>query len=300
MTGTGKAIMTKAKDLIEKNRIDKICELVSELKNSMKMSIGKATEIGELLAKQKEETSHGKWMNWVKKNIPISLKTAERWMKLYEYRATLKVDNMTIFKGKDKWPFLGEQHGLAGAYEEIREHESKVQQAEYDDFLKRKDEIEQSNKELLAQRRPHYQPEGWNKDLEKIYKEMKDRDKKKKYDKYKKEHKKKCAKEEIEEREAIDTFEEFIPEIEKDLDAIWIRQNIGRRLAKIKDIKTRIQVTEKLINLLGKYLIECQKGYQLGRLGLKKSNLKTINKRRVPSPVGPWVKAWGLFYFFIR
>lgn len=76
---------------IEKNRIQEIKQLHSEIAGYTKITLDKAIRIGELLTAQKAELKHGKFMSWIKDNLPFSDRTARDYMKIFVNREKLKM-----------------------------------------------------------------------------------------------------------------------------------------------------------------------------------------------------------------
>ena len=75
---------------IQKSRVDKIAVLHNEIGGYLKMTLGKAIEIGGLLVEQKAELKHGEWLSWVKENLPFSERLARDYMKFHDNRDELK------------------------------------------------------------------------------------------------------------------------------------------------------------------------------------------------------------------
>lgn len=68
---------------------EKILKLHREIQIALSKSLQNAYAIGELLFQQKEMIEHKYFTQWIKDNMPISPRTAQRYMKLYEYKETL-------------------------------------------------------------------------------------------------------------------------------------------------------------------------------------------------------------------
>ena len=114
--------------------IQKINELHNRLSGGLKKTVEWAIEIGRLLAEEKEKCEHGKWLEWVDSNCVFKEKTAQRYLKLYEYRAktTLMSD-------------------LQEAYLQI----------EYLEKTKKEQEKNESIKKYKAYKETGEKPEGW-------------------------------------------------------------------------------------------------------------------------------------------
>ena len=260
---------------IEKSRIEKINKLISEIKISLKMNVEKAINVGELLTEQKGEMGHGKWLNWAKKNLDISLSTAENWMKMYRYKSQLKIVNVTNLRTglDDTFPYsFLSGGGLSEAYRQVKVIEGKIKNREEEEFREKVDKtIEElssplsENRKLIDRRRPHYQPEGWNKTLEIIYQKEKKEERERPYNERQQQYAEKENKWEEQNRAMITTFTGFfgtIPERTKDSDVIWIMETVRRNLNKIKDIKIKRKTVEAVIGFLQEYIDLCDIEYK--------------------------------------
>ena len=81
---------------IEPSKIDRIMQLHAEIVGAVRMSIGKAIEIGELLETEKAKISHGEWSKWVGGNLPFDIRTAQRYMKANANRDRIKYDSVSL------------------------------------------------------------------------------------------------------------------------------------------------------------------------------------------------------------
>lgn len=79
----------------DKSRIEEIYSLHKEIVGNLKSALENAVRIGELLTEQKKILAHGKFMEWVKANLPFNHRTADRYMSVYRHRDELKMDNVT-------------------------------------------------------------------------------------------------------------------------------------------------------------------------------------------------------------
>lgn len=82
---------------MEKNTQD-IIRLHNEIVQSLARSLSDAFRIGELLFEQKGLMEHGKFTSWVKVKLPFSVRTAQRYMKLFQYKQALEnkgIDSIT-------------------------------------------------------------------------------------------------------------------------------------------------------------------------------------------------------------
>jgi len=112
---------------------------LSELNQSLKMSVQKAIKIGELLTEQKEFIGHGNFLSWLEDNLDISQPTAWRYVKLYEH-------NDKIFK----------LNNLQEAYVQIETIERQEKMS-----------AEEKKRLMIAEfRKTGKKPEGWDRSLD--------------------------------------------------------------------------------------------------------------------------------------
>jgi hypothetical protein len=70
-------------------------KLDQEISDWKRMRVEKAMRSGELLIEIKNSLKPGKWTPWVEKNLPYSLRTAQRYMKLFVKKGD-KNDNLSF------------------------------------------------------------------------------------------------------------------------------------------------------------------------------------------------------------
>ena len=80
---------------IERNRINEIVNLHSEIEGLLKLSLDKAIRIGELLYEQKANLKHGEYIPWIKTNLPFTERTGQNYMRLYDNREKLKNESVS-------------------------------------------------------------------------------------------------------------------------------------------------------------------------------------------------------------
>ena len=80
---------------IEKNIVEEMKILHSEIMNSLRMSLKKGIRIGELLNEQKEKLKHGEFTAWVNNNLPFTDRTARNYMRLFQERDKLKTETVS-------------------------------------------------------------------------------------------------------------------------------------------------------------------------------------------------------------
>ncbi|MGD0728364.1 MAG: DUF3102 domain-containing protein [Spirochaetia bacterium] len=80
---------------LEVSRSAEIRRLHEEIGGALRLSVGKAIRIGELLAEQKAIIAHGSWLLWIEANCPFDERTARRYMRLHARREELKSDSVS-------------------------------------------------------------------------------------------------------------------------------------------------------------------------------------------------------------
>ena len=66
-----------------------IAQLHDDVQECMRIGLEKAMQIGELLFEQKKRIKHGKFTRWVAEFLPFSSRTAQNYMRLYNYKKKL-------------------------------------------------------------------------------------------------------------------------------------------------------------------------------------------------------------------
>ncbi len=90
----GKNIVFTEEKVVEENK-RQILQLHNEIREYMKMSLEKAAKIGELLFEQKKRILRGGFIQWVKKNMPFTVRTGQNYMKLFCYIEQLQAKKIT-------------------------------------------------------------------------------------------------------------------------------------------------------------------------------------------------------------
>lgn len=130
-----------------KGIVDQIRKLLDELNSSFKMSVTKATEIGEHLLKVKETLDHGDFLPWLKSNFEMSDETARKYIKLHQYKSKIQLN----------W-------NLQDAYKQIS-------QIEHQEKKKR----EKKDLEIIFEyKRTKKKPKEWDRRHDNLYKKMLD------------------------------------------------------------------------------------------------------------------------------
>jgi hypothetical protein len=89
-------IVSRQKDTVElESNTHNIIKLHQSIVDMLSKSLLAAIEIGKLLFEQKGIIKHGEFTNWVSANLPFTLRTAQRYMKLYQYKEALNAKGVT-------------------------------------------------------------------------------------------------------------------------------------------------------------------------------------------------------------
>jgi hypothetical protein len=72
-----------------------INRLHSEICAAARTTLEKAIRVGELLNQVKESLVHGAWLPWLKENVAFDVRTAQRYMRVFEHRSLLKNDTVS-------------------------------------------------------------------------------------------------------------------------------------------------------------------------------------------------------------
>ena len=78
-----------------KSVIREINALHGELCALARMTLSKAIRLGELLTQAKAALLHGEWLGWLKENVTFNVRTAQRYMGVYQERDLLKNDTVS-------------------------------------------------------------------------------------------------------------------------------------------------------------------------------------------------------------
>lgn len=123
------------------DKTQEIKKELSELNQSLKMSVQKAIKIGELLTQQKEYVGHGNFLSWIENNLDISDKTAEKYMKISDHRNKIELSS-----------------NLQEAYQQIETIERQEKQS-----------AEERKRSMIAEyRKTGKKPYGWDRSLDYI------------------------------------------------------------------------------------------------------------------------------------
>jgi hypothetical protein len=129
------------------DRTSEIKRELSELNQSLKMSVQKAIKIGQLLTEQKEFIGHGNFLSWLEDNIDIQERTAQKYMMIYRHK------NKTALNAD-----------LQEAYNQIETIERQEKMS-----------AEEKKRSLIAEfRKTGNKPEGWDRSLDYIIQKDKD------------------------------------------------------------------------------------------------------------------------------
>lgn len=152
-----------------------INELHKEILQNANDLLKKIIELGRLLTEIKEELGHGKFVKWIDKNALFSMRTAQRYMRIYKNKdliQKIEIDRLTsAYKLLEQPPksdtdvAFEENHEneVEQEYEEIETHIEKPKeknQYEYWNYLSPLIEYMYKTYEVLATTRNHTTPEA--------------------------------------------------------------------------------------------------------------------------------------------
>lgn len=74
----------------EKDILQKIKELHSQIQSGSKQSLQRALKLGSILHTQKSRVGHGNFINWIKKYLPFSERTSRNYLTLHKNKEKIK------------------------------------------------------------------------------------------------------------------------------------------------------------------------------------------------------------------
>ncbi len=74
--------------------VEEICNLHQGILCQARTSLSNAIRIGELLTLSKGGLKHGEWLPWVEKNLPFTIMTVSRYVRIYEMRDDPRLNNV--------------------------------------------------------------------------------------------------------------------------------------------------------------------------------------------------------------
>jgi len=81
---------------------DRLKQLHGEIMGAARMVMDKAIEAGGILQEVKASLPHGEFTEWVEQNAGFNIRTAQRYMKIYENRDVLKNDSVSLLTDAHK------------------------------------------------------------------------------------------------------------------------------------------------------------------------------------------------------
>jgi hypothetical protein len=72
-----------------------IVALHNDIIGAIRTTMPKAIRIGELLTQEKQRLGHGEWLPWITANLPFTDRTARNYIRLYENKDRLKLENVS-------------------------------------------------------------------------------------------------------------------------------------------------------------------------------------------------------------
>jgi hypothetical protein len=205
----------KNNDIVESRKKQIIDNHNAIYKNSLD-SLHRAIEIGKLLTEQKEELPHGEFLPWLKENMPFSDETARKYMKLFQYSDTDKIQSA--------W-------NLQEAYRQIESIEAQERQTER----------QKARQRVQEYRRTGVKPEGWKRGTDdKLLQEEEERDRRieeaKEQARAAEERRKQERHEREQRRQSWDKVDDFIQE------AV---ENVSQKYQERQTFKEKIRVSHE-------------------------------------------------------
>lgn len=87
---------------IQATQADRLRQLHGEIIGAARMLLDKAIEAGKILRDVKAYLAHGEFTTWVETNAGFNIRTAQRYMKIYENREQLKNDSVSLLTDAHK------------------------------------------------------------------------------------------------------------------------------------------------------------------------------------------------------
>ncbi|WCL51480.1 DUF3102 domain-containing protein [Leptospira sp. GIMC2001] len=87
--------------------ISKAIALHESIAINLKNAVRTAISLGELLAGKKSNLPHGQFTNWVETNLPFTMRTAQRYMSLYDFREKLNTTGLSLLE--DAYKYIADQ-----------------------------------------------------------------------------------------------------------------------------------------------------------------------------------------------
>ncbi|TGK36293.1 DUF3102 domain-containing protein [Leptospira andrefontaineae] len=92
---TGFSRTEEAKDIVVDSAAKDLNALHQSILTSGKNMVKFAIEAGEILTKKKAELKHGEFLPWVEENLTFKIRTAQRYLKIYESRDSINASALT-------------------------------------------------------------------------------------------------------------------------------------------------------------------------------------------------------------
>ena len=133
---------------IQIQRTDEIKSIISEINGMLKMSVSKATKVGELLSQQRNELfDDNNFVSWVNSELNIGIDTVKKYIQLYKYDDKIRLCS-----------------NLSTAY-------AKVSEIEYQE---KKSKEKEDNKLIFEYNKTGIKPDGWERKHDYLYKKQLD------------------------------------------------------------------------------------------------------------------------------
>jgi len=87
---------------LQATQIDRLNELHGEIHRDAQSLLEKVIEAGQILTEVKGSLPHGDFTQWVNDKVVFSMRTAQRYMKIYSHREELKNDSVSLLNDAHK------------------------------------------------------------------------------------------------------------------------------------------------------------------------------------------------------
>lgn len=80
---------------VTKSRVEEIKKLHNEIAGHIRTSLEKAFRVGELLCEQKKLLKHGQFCDWIRANLPFTVRTGQNYMRVFRNKALFKNETVS-------------------------------------------------------------------------------------------------------------------------------------------------------------------------------------------------------------
>lgn len=197
-------------------RTQQIKNLLSELNQTLKMSVQKAIEIGRLLSEQKNELEHGQFLPWLESNFEMSERFAQ--------------DCIRFYKHKEKTAKLADLQAARDCVQQIEWQEKKQQE-------------EEDNRKIYEFKKTGKKPDGWERRHDYLYKKALDDN----------EYEKRKAQAFQEKKKADDNFKASIQDSDEIIDRLT---GLREQASEDRELKETLKLNSRRENVSQEVMFE--------------------------------------------